>query len=81
MWSQATAAITIPNSRLTACCSRRDKGAIPTSSTSPIHRRNWSRTIRKEELEDLLDEAEAAGAKFRMRYPENGQDTMTIALA
>ncbi len=35
----------------------------------------------KEELEDLLDEAEAAGAKFRMRYPENGQDTMTIALA
>ncbi len=23
------------------------QGAIPTSSTSPIHRRNWSRTIRR----------------------------------
>ncbi|MGI9509174.1 MAG: ComEC/Rec2 family competence protein [Geminicoccaceae bacterium] len=33
-----------------------------------------------DELEDLLDEAEAAGANFRMRYPEDGQSSMTIAL-
>lgn len=34
-----------------------------------------------DDLEDLLDEAAEAGATFRMRYPENGQDAMTIALA
>ncbi len=34
-----------------------------------------------DDLADLLNEAEAAGASFSMRYPESGQDAMTIALA
>lgn len=33
-----------------------------------------------EELEDLLDKAEASGGRFRIRYPEEGQQSLMIPL-